>query len=77
MTDLRNKLNCINTEDSINYKILTILKKTIAYNLLYTLRNKIKLKINNRLLRNKSSIKFHQPITHCIKYERKTFSIHN
>ena len=42
ITDLRNKLNWLNTEDSINYKILTILKKTITYNLPYNLRNKIK-----------------------------------
>ena len=41
ITDLRNKLNWLNTEDFINYKIL---KKTITYNLPYNLRNKIKLK---------------------------------
>ena len=32
ITDLRNKPNWLNTKDSINYKILTILKKTITYN---------------------------------------------
>ena len=40
---LRNKLNWLNTEDPINYKILKILKNTITYNLPYNLRNKIKL----------------------------------
>ena len=61
-------------EDYINYKILTILKKTITYNLPYTLRNKIKHKPNTRLLRNNNSTILHQPITHCIKYERRKFS---
>ena len=74
ITDLRKKLNWLNTEDSINYKILTILKKTITYNLPYNLRNKIKHKPNTRLLRNKNSTILHQPITHCIKYERSKFS---
>ena len=60
ITDLRTKLNWLNTEDSINYKILTILKKTITY--------------NTRLLRNNNSTILHQPITHCIKYERRKFS---
>ena len=67
ITDLRNKLNWLNTEDSINYKIPTILKKSITYNLTYNLRNKIKNKSNTRLLRNTNTIKLHQPITHCIK----------
>ena len=67
----RNKLNWLNTEDSITYKIFIILKKTITYNLPYHLCNKIKLKPNTRLLRN--SIKLHKSITHCIKYERKKF----
>ena len=74
ITDLRNKLNWLNTEDSINYKILIILKKTITYNLPYNLRNKIKHKPNTRLLHNNNAIKLHQPITHCIKYERKQFT---
>ena len=74
ITDLRKKLNWLNTEDSINYKILTILKKTITYNLPYNLRNKIKHKPNTRLLRNNNSTILHQPITHCIKYERRKFS---
>ena len=74
ITDLRNKLNWLNTEDSINYKILTIFKKTITYNLSYNLRNKIKHKPNTRLLRNNNSTKLYQPITHCIKYERRKFS---
>ena len=29
---------------------------------------------NTRLLRNNNSTKLHQPITHCIKYERKKFT---
>ena len=74
ITDLRKKLNWLNTEDSINYRILTILKKTITYNLPYNLRNKIKHKPNTRLLRNNNSTILHQPITHCIKYERRKFS---
>ena len=60
ITDLRKKLNWLNTEDSINYKIL---KKTITYNLPYNLRNKIKYKPNTRLLRNNNSTILHQPIT--------------
>ena len=74
ITDLRNKLNWLNTEDSINYKILTILKNTITYNLPYNLRNKIKHKPNTRRLRNNNVTKLHQPITHCIKYERRKCS---
>ena len=74
ITDLRNKHNWLNTEDSINYKILTIPKKIITYNLPYNLRNKIKHKPNTRLLRNNNSTKLHQPITHCIKYESRKFS---
>ena len=31
-TCTHNKLKCLNIEDSINYKILTILKKTITHN---------------------------------------------
>ena len=55
-------VNWLNTEGSINYTILTILKKTITYNLPYNLRNKIKHKPNTRLLRNNNSTILHQPI---------------
>ena len=74
ITDLRNKPNWLNTEDSINYKILTIFNKTITYNLPYNLRNKIKHKPNTRLFRNNNSTKLHQPFTHFIKYEMRKFS---
>ena len=39
--------------------------------LYFTKQNTIK--INTRLLLNTNSIKLHQPITHCIKYERKKY----
>ena len=44
ITYVRKILSWLTTEYSINYTILTILKKTIIYNLLYNLRNKYNLK---------------------------------
>ena len=76
ITDLRKKLNWLNTEDSINYKILTILKKTITYNLPYNLRNKIKHKPNTRLLRNNNSTILHLPITHASNTKGENSALH-
>ena len=56
--------------------LITIFKKTITYNLPYHLRKKIKRKTNPRLLRNTKSIKLHQPINNCSKYERKHLAQH-
>ena len=51
VTELRQRLNWMTTTDSIDYKLLTILKKTLTYEQPHALRLSLNIKSNNRQLR--------------------------
>ena len=56
ITDLRLRLNWVITANSIDYKLLTILKKTLTYDQLHNLRKLLNIKTNCRKLRSSQFI---------------------
>ena len=48
ITELRQRLNWMTTSDSIDYKLLTILKKTLTYEQPHALRLTLNIKSNNK-----------------------------
>ena len=50
ITELRQRLNWMTTTDFIDYKLLTLLKKTLTYEQSYALRLSLNIKSNNRQL---------------------------
>ena len=73
VTELRQRLNWMTTTDSIDYKLLTILKKTLTYEQPHVLRLSLNIKSNNRQLRTSDLTILTLPTTNS-KYGKKRFS---
>ena len=73
VTELRQRLNWMTTTDSIDYKLLTILKKTLTYEQPHALRLSLNIKSNNRQLRTSDLTILTLPTTNS-KYGKKIFS---
>ena len=73
VTELRQRLNWMTTTDSIDYKLLTILKKTLTYEQPHALRLSLNIKSNNRQLRTSDLTILTLPTTNS-KYGKKRFS---
>ena len=61
ITDLRLRLNWMTTANSINYKLLTILKKTLTYDQPHNLRQVLNMKANYRQLQSSHLITLSLP----------------
>ena len=61
ITDLRLRLNWMTTANSIDYKLLTILKKTLTYDQPHNLRQVLNMKANYRQLRSSHLITLSLP----------------
>ena len=73
VTELRQRLNWMTTTDSIDYKLLTIIKKTLTYEQPHALRLSLNIKSNNRQLRTSDLTILTLPTTNS-KYGKKRFS---
>ena len=73
ITELRQRLNWISNTDSIDYKLLTILKKTLTYEQPHALRLSLNIKSSNRQLRTSDLTILTLPTTNS-KYGKKRFS---
>ena len=73
ITELRQRLNWMSNTDSIDYKLLTILKKTLTYEQPHALRLSLNIKSNNRQLRTSDLTILTLPTTNS-KYGKKRFS---
>ena len=72
ITELRQGLHCMTTTDPIDYKLLTILKKTLIYEQPHALRLLLNIKSNNRQLRT-SDLTILTLTTTNSKYGKKDF----
>ena len=73
ITELRQRLNWMTTTDSIDYKLLTILKETLTYEQPHASRLSLNIKSNNRQLRTSDLTILTLP-TNNSKYGNKRFS---
>ena len=74
ITELRQRLNWMTTIDSIDYKLITILNKTITHDTRLPLQQSRNVNINNRQLRTSDLTILTRPTTNS-KYGNKTFTL--